>query len=97
MEQQDGYVQVTIHYINGHTDSFNIQTLTEEAQGVHDIRQEVRRFLDRPWWIFQLPEQTITINMTQVLKVEIKPALPEILGEGVFPFAERVTALSRHH
>ena len=94
MEHQPGHTQITFHYINGQTESFDIHELAEEAETQQQLRQEVRRFLERTWWIFNLPEQTVIVNMKNVLKVELKPPMPELHGEGVFPDAERMTALN---
>jgi hypothetical protein len=36
------------------------------------------------------------INVANVTKVEVKPSMTQLKGEGIFPHAERVTALNRH-
>ena len=36
------------------------------------------------------------INVANVTKVEVKPVMQQLKGEGVFPIAERITALNRH-
>ncbi len=94
MEQPAGHTQITFHYVNGQTESFDIHELAEGAETQQQLRQEVRRFLERSWWIFNLPEQTAIVNMNNVLKVELKPPVPDLHGEGVFPDAERMTALT---
>lgn len=87
--------QLTFHYLNGQTESFNIYDLTED-ETQQDIQLEIKHLLQKEWWILHLPEQTVMINVANVTKVEVKPALEYVKGEGVFAQAERVTALNRH-
>lgn len=94
-ETQAASTQITFHYLNGHSESFNVHHLTEEGATRQDIRQEMRRFLNENWWVVKLPEETIFINASQVLKVEMKPPIPLLEGEGVLSEAERITALNR--
>jgi hypothetical protein len=39
---------------------------------------------------------TDLINVANVTKVEVKPPVQQLRGEGIFPLAERLTALNRH-
>ncbi len=86
--------QITFHYLNGHTESFNLfESIDNTApQG---LQLEVRHLLQRDWWILNLPEQTVMINIANVTKVEVKPTLAQLQGEGIFSDVERVTALNR--
>lgn len=96
MYTQDGVnAQLTFHYLNGHSESFNIisEPQTEDTQ--QDFRLEMRHLLQKDWWILNLPEQTVMINVANVVKVEVKPPMTQLQGEGVFSNAERVTALNR--
>ena len=88
------YAQLTFYYLNGQSESFNIFEPLEDltAQG---LQLEVRHLLQRDWWILNLPEQTVMINIANVTKVEVKPTISQLQGEGVFTNAERVTALNR--
>jgi hypothetical protein len=95
MHSHDGFTQLTFYYIDGRTESYQVNNLINTAELEQEIRQEVRRFLDKSWWILHLPEETIFINTTNVIKVEMKPPLPELRGEDVFLDAQRVTALTR--
>lgn len=97
METQPAHVQLTIYYINGQTESFNIYDPVEAGAIRQEVQQEMRRTLDQHWWILHLSEQTVYVNTANILKVEIRPSVNRIQGEGVFPNAERVTALSRAH
>lgn len=92
--QVDPYTQLTFYYLNGQTESFVVQDALED-ENRHDLRIEVRHILQKDWWILNLPEQTVMINITNVVKVEVKPTLTQLQGEGIFSDAERVTALNR--
>lgn len=98
MHSYDGSIQstqLTFHYIDGHTESFDVFTSVEASETQQDIRQELRRLLDKTWWIIHLPEETVLINTANVIKVEMKPAVPQLVGEDVFTEAQRITALTR--
>lgn len=87
--------EITFHYINGQSDSYTLSSFIEPGTTSQDMRQEIRRFLSENWWVLKLPEETIFINASQVLKVELKPPVINLVGEGVLPDAVRVTALRR--
>lgn len=89
------YTQMTFHYINGQSESFNLYAPIESDGSNQTVQLEVRHLLKKDWWIINLPEQTVFINIDNVVKVEMKPAMPELRGEDVFANAERVTALNR--
>lgn len=89
------YTQITFYYINGQSESFNVFEQPEEDTTTQGIQLEMRRLLEKDWWILNLPEQTVMINVDNVVKVEVRPVLTQLHGEGVFNNAERVTALNR--
>lgn len=97
MQPEAGRIQLTFHYINGQTESYNVYDPIEAGAIQQEIQQEIRRILEKPWWILHLPEQTVYVNTANVLKIEIKPGTPQIQGEGVFANAQRVTNLTRAH
>ncbi|MBD2183283.1 hypothetical protein H6S82_19180 [Planktothrix sp. FACHB-1355] len=84
-----GYTQLTFHYIHGQTEAFNIPVSPEEFQ------QQMQSVLEKPLFTLHLRDQTVVIRTAEVIKVEIKPPLSQLEGEGVFPNSERVTALTR--
>jgi hypothetical protein len=92
--QADPYTHLTFHYLNGQTESFVVPDVLEDETR-HDLRIEVRHILQKDWWILNLPEQTIMINIANVVKVEVRPTITQLQGEGIFSNAERVTALNR--
>jgi hypothetical protein len=96
METADStYNQITFHYINGQTESFKVYSPIEDDQTQVTLQLEVRHLFKKDWWIVNLPEQSVFINLDNVIKVEMKPSMPDLKGDDVFSNAERVTALNR--
>ncbi|MEQ9481228.1 hypothetical protein [Coleofasciculus sp. F4-SAH-05] len=89
MQSQDSFTQITFHYINGETESFDIP-VTPEAFG-----EQLANFLSQPLLTLHLFDQTVTILTAQIVKIEITPQLFQLEGDGVFFDCQRVTALSR--
>lgn len=86
---QQELTQVTFYYDNGQSEGFNIPVSPQEFQ------QQIQLLLERPWLTFHLFDQTVFVCTARIVKVEIKPALPQIVGIGVFPNTQKVTALTR--
>ncbi|MGG6297608.1 hypothetical protein ACQ4M4_24705 [Leptolyngbya sp. AN02str] len=96
MQTQDSlYTQITVHYINGTSESFNLYMPLQDDGTLQTTQLEVRHLLKKEWWIVNLQDQTLFINVDNVLKMEMKPPLTQLQGEDVFSNAERVTALNR--
>jgi len=95
MNSQDGLLQITFHYNNGQMEAFNILLHRDSSLTPNEIQQRILKHLEKPWCILHLPEQTICVKTDNLLKVEIKPSMLELHGEGVFSDVRRVTALSR--
>jgi hypothetical protein len=93
-QDQADYTYITFHYLNGQTESFMIPSGFEDGTQ-QDLRLEVRHILQKDWWIINLIEQTVMVNIANVVKVEVKPAMTQLQGEGIFSNAERLTALNR--
>lgn len=89
------YTQLTFHYLNGQSESFNVYAPIEDDGTQATLQLEVRHILKKDWWIVNLEEQTVFINVDNVVKVELKPSIPDLRGEDVFSNAERVTAINR--
>ncbi|MBW4581292.1 MAG: hypothetical protein KME42_17120 [Tildeniella nuda ZEHNDER 1965/U140] len=89
--------QITIYYLNGQTETYTFSQLADPAALEQEVQQEIRRILDKDWWFFHLADQTVCVNRANVSKIELKPAIAQIHGEGVFANAQRVTALNRAH
>lgn len=79
-----GSYQIVIHYINGQTEAFNIREPIDAAIVEQEVQQEVRRFLDKDWWLFHLADGTMCINKANVLKIELKPAILQVHSDGIF-------------
>ena len=88
MQSVDSFTQVTFHYQNGETESFDIP-VTPEA-----LQQQLEGLLNQPWLTLHLFDSTVFIRTAQIMKVEVKPPMPEIQGDGVLSDAQRVTALT---
>jgi hypothetical protein len=94
MYTEGSYTQFTFYYLNGQSESFNVFEHPDDPT-VQGFQMEMRRFLEKDWWILNLAEQTVMINVANVVKVEVKPVMNQLHGEGIFNNAERVTALNR--
>lgn len=94
MQERADYIQLTFYYLNGQTESFVVPDALEDETR-QDMRIEVRHILQKDWWILNLAEHTVMVNIANVVKVEVKPPLAQLQGEGIFSNAERVTALNR--
>lgn len=82
-------IQVTFYYDYGHSESFAIQS------DAVTFGQQFNQLLAQPFLTFHLNDQTVVICMSRVIKVEVKPALPELQGEGIFTNAQRITTMQR--
>ncbi len=74
--------------INDATETFDI-FLTAE-----DFKEQLPALLNQPWLTKPLFEQTVLICTAKIMKVELKPYIPQIRGQGVFPETQRVTVLT---
>lgn len=95
MNSHDSLIQIIFHYTNGQTESFNILLEEDDILTPQEIQQRILKHLEKAWCLLHLPEQTICVNTANLLKVEMKPPMLELQGEGVFTNVRRVTALSR--
>lgn len=93
--QSEAYTQITFYYLNGQTESFMVPDPLDDDETRHDARIEVRHILQKDWWIVNLEEQSVLINIANVTKVEVKPAFAQLRGEGIFSDAQRISALNR--
>ncbi|MFB2876483.1 hypothetical protein [Floridanema aerugineum] len=89
MHSQDSSIQVNFLFRDGHSESFKLPISPQEFQ------QQLEGLLAKPWLTFHLRDQTVVISTSQIMKVEIKPPLSQLEGEGIFANSERVTALNR--
>ncbi|XWK87277.1 MAG: hypothetical protein U7127_24250 [Phormidium sp.] len=89
MHSQDNSIQVNFLFRDGHSESFKLPISSQEFQ------QQLEGLLAKPWLTFHLRDQTVVISTSQIMKVEIKPPLSQLEGEGIFANSERVTALNR--
>jgi hypothetical protein len=88
VQSEDSFIEVTFHYQNGQAEGFDIPVTPEAFQ------EQLQGLLEQPWLTLHLFDRTVLIRTAQVMKVEVKPPLAEIQGQGVFPDAQLVTALT---
>ncbi|WP_293136435.1 hypothetical protein [Microcoleus sp. bin38.metabat.b11b12b14.051] len=88
-QDKENTTQVTFHYVEGHTETFTIPMPAQEFQ------EEVLTLLNQPWLTFHLVDQTVFICTSRLVKVEIKPAIPELQGQGIFSDSMRVSTMQR--
>jgi hypothetical protein len=88
-QAQANATQVTFYFDNGQSETFNIPVPATT------FSQQLPQLLAQPVLTFHLTDQTVIIYTTKVMKVEVKPPLPQIQGEGTFPNSQRVTAMQR--
>jgi hypothetical protein len=89
MQAKENLVQLTFYYPDGRTEAFHI-TPSEES-----LEEDIRQRLGQTWCVLQTPENTVFINMANVLKVEVNPPIVQLQTPEVFPDAERLTPLRR--
>ncbi len=89
MQTQSNVTELTFYYDNGQAETFKVPVSPQTMQ------PQLKSMLTQPLLTFHLIDQTVIIYTAKIMKVEIKPALPELIGEGVFPNAERIMALQR--
>ncbi|MEG4318729.1 MULTISPECIES: hypothetical protein [unclassified Microcoleus] len=88
-QDKENTTQVTFHYVEGHTETFTIPIPAQEFQ------DEVLTLLNQPWLTFHLVDQTVFICTSRLVKVEVKPAIPELQGQGIFSNSLRVSTMQR--
>lgn len=88
MQTQDSSTEVTFYYINGQAESFDLP-VTPEAFG-----SQLQDLLNQPILTLHLFDKTVFICTSQIVKVEVKPSVIEIQGQGVFDNVQLVTALT---
>lgn len=88
-QDKENTTQVTFHYVEGHTETFSIPMPAQEFQ------EEVLHLLSQPWLTFHLVDQTVFICTARLVKVEVKPSIPELQGQGIFPNSMRVSTMQR--
>ena len=86
---EDNTTEITFFYDTGESDEFRLPISPEEFQ------KQVELLLERPWLTFHLFDRTVWICMARVVKVEVKPEMPGLVGIGKFSNVEEMTAMQR--
>ena len=84
---QEMNTEITFYYIDGNTESFSLPV------NVQQFEAQLQELLKQPWITFHLMDQTVCIYTEKIMKIEIKPPISQMEGEGVFANSERITAL----
>ncbi len=87
---QEMNTEITFYYIDGNTESFSLPV------NVQQFEAQLQELLKQPWITFHLMDETVCICTEKVIKIEIKPPINKIQGEGVFTNSQRITALQRN-
>lgn len=87
--QVESSTEVIFYYVDGQSEAYKIPIPPQQFQ------QQIAKLLQKPWFIFHLFDQTVMIANSRVIKIEIKPSISQIQGEGVFAGAERITSMQR--
>lgn len=88
MQSINSFTQVTFHYLNGETESFDIPVTPETFQ------EQLQYLYSQGWLTLHLFDRTVLIWAAQIVKIEVKPPLVELQGEGIFADVQRVTPLT---
>ena len=86
---QANTTQVTFYFDSGQSEAFNISIPAAT------FAEQLPQLLTQPVLTFHLTDQTVIIYTAKVTKVEVKPPVPQIQGEGTFPNSQRVTTMQR--
>lgn len=87
---QENITEITFYYIEGHTETFSLPMNSQQ------FKDELPNLLTQPWITFHLIDQTVCICTEKVIKIEIKPPINQLEGEGIFANTQRITALQRN-
>ncbi|HIK27848.1 MAG: hypothetical protein N3E45_11885 [Oscillatoriaceae bacterium SKW80] len=89
MQTQLNVTELTFYYDNGQAETFKVPVSPQT------IQSQLKNIFTQPLLTFHLIDQTVIIYTGKIMKVEIKPVLSELTGEGVFTNSERIMALQR--
>lgn len=81
--------QVTFYYEDGHEEAFSLPLPATE------LAQQLSQLFSHLWVTFHLADQTVMINMAKVEKIEFKPPIADIIGDGVIHNVQRITTLHK--
>ncbi|NBD34018.1 MAG: hypothetical protein GVY17_13890 [Cyanobacteria bacterium] len=94
MPKQAYSLQVTFYYTNGEKESFLVSASADTNDPYPDLRQAIQEEMNQSWCALHTPEETIYVNMANVVTVSVKPSLGPASEERAFVDAQRVTALT---
>lgn len=89
IQTQPNVTELTFYYDNGQVETFKVPVSPQT------IQSQLNNMFTQPLLTFHLIDQTVIIYTGKIMKVEIKPALSGLSGEGIFNNSERIMALQR--
>jgi len=96
MADVDYCTEITVHFLDGRNESYALYEPAEHEPAEHgqqDFQSRVQTMLDRGWWILHLSDQTVMLNLSNVIKIEVRPGMSQLQGETVLNHVDRATAL----
>ncbi|NEP40733.1 MULTISPECIES: hypothetical protein [Okeania] len=87
---QESSTEIILYYINGNSETFSLPINSQQFQTI------LPQLLQQPWITFHLIDQTVCISTEKVMKIEIKPPINQMQGEGIFANSQRITPLQRN-
>ncbi|MGF1513961.1 MAG: hypothetical protein ACFB5Z_09745 [Elainellaceae cyanobacterium] len=89
----DYCTEITVHFLDGRNESYTVYDPVEE--GHQGFQARVQKMLEQDWWILHLSDQTVMLNLSNVIKIEVRPSVSNLQGEAVLKNVDRATALRR--
>ncbi|MEO0406122.1 MAG: hypothetical protein AAF289_02100 [Cyanobacteria bacterium P01_A01_bin.135] len=95
MAEVDHCTEITVYFLDGRNESYTIYDSVAAPGGGQTQRFAARipEMLQQPWWILHLAEQTVMLNLSNVIKIEVRPGVPHLQGDSVLGNVDRATAL----
>jgi len=90
LNNQDSLTELTFHYVNGQTESFNIVHLADGFYDCAGSPQKIMRILEKPL-VFCICSSKQFVSIPPIFCVS-EASAPQLQGEGVFSDVRRVTA-----
>ncbi|MGF1538307.1 MAG: hypothetical protein ACFB4J_17735 [Elainellaceae cyanobacterium] len=93
MVDPDYCTELTVHFLDGHNESYTVYDPTVNGQAGFQSRLEA--LLEQRWWVLHLKSETVLLNLANVTKIEVRPSVPEVQGDAVLKDVDRMSALRR--
>ncbi len=94
MADPDHCTELTVHFLDGHNESYTVYDATENGRFV-GIQSRLEAMLEKRWWVLHLQDHTVLLNLDNVTKIEVRPGVPQLQGDAVLENVDRMSALRR--